>query len=222
MKHLTLETLARLVDEAPSPSEREHLQSCATCRQELEALEEQTEALGSLPDLRPPRGDWTMLEVRLAREGLLRSGVRASGGGLLPAGWMQTAAALLLFLGGTGVGAAAVRGGAASDPAGTDLAAVERARTPEEAADAVRRAEEFYIEALSRYRELADASEPGTADGDPAGRYAALEGILAASRAAVREAPADPFINGILVSTLAERDATLRRISTTADDDNWF
>lgn len=221
MTHLTLEALARLVDEAPGPDEREHLRSCPACRGEMEALERQTEDLGSLPDLRPPRGDWEMLEVRLAREGLLRDGGTLPGQRFLPAGWMRLAAALVLFLGGTGVGAAAVRGGADAESVGVGLATVERARTPEEAADAVRQAEEFYIQALSRYRELSEAGEPGTSDDDPAGRYAALEGILAASRAAVREAPADPFINGILVSTLAERQATLRQISTTGDA-NWF
>lgn len=221
MTHLTLETLARLVDEAPGPDEGEHLRSCPTCRGELEGLERQTEDLGSLPDLRPPRGDWEMLEVRLAREGLLRDGGILPGQRFLPTGWMRLAAALVLFLGGTGVGAAAMRGGTDARSVGEGLATVERARTPEEAADAVRQAEEFYIQALSRYRELSEAGEPGTSGDDPAGRYAALEGILAASRAAVREAPADPFINGILVSTLAERQATLRQISTTGDG-NWF
>lgn len=221
MTHLTLETLARLVDEAPGPDDAEHLRSCSPCRGELEALERQTESLGSLPDLRPPRGDWEMLEVRLAREGLLRSGGTLPGQRFLPTGSMRLAAALVLFLAGTTVGAAAVRGGTDAESAGAALATVERARTAEEAADAVRQAEEFYIQALSRYRELSEAGEPGTSGGDPAGRYAALEGILAASRAAVREAPADPFINGILVSTLAERQATLRQISTTGDG-NWF
>lgn len=221
MTHLTLEVLARLVDEAPGSDEEEHLRSCPACRGELEALKTQTEMLGSLPDLRPPRGDWEILEARLAREGLLRNGGSLSGERFPPAGWMRLAAALVLFLAGTGVGAAAVRGGPDAEPVAGDLAAVERIRTPEEAADAVRQAEEFYILALSRYRELFETREPGASSGDPAERYAALEGILAASRAAVREAPADPFINGILVSTLAERQATLRQISTTGDG-NWF
>lgn len=220
MKHLNPETLARLVDEAPSPLEREHLQSCAACHRELEALKRQTEALRSLPDLRPPPEDWTMLESRLAREGLLRRGGFASGGGTTTAPWLRIAAAVVVFLSGAGVGAAAV-GGGAGPAGGGELAALTDARTPEEAADAVRQAEDVYVQALSRYREISGQQGPDPAAADPAGRYAALEGILAASRAAVREAPADPFINGILVSTLAERQATLRQISTT-DDDNWF
>jgi hypothetical protein len=43
---------------------------------------------------------------------------------------------------------------------------------------------------------------------------------VAASQAAVRQAPADPFLNGLLASTLAEREATLRKISSGGD--NWF
>jgi len=36
----------------------------------------------------------------------------------------------------------------------------------------------------------------------------------------VRQAPADPFLNGLLASTMAEREATLRRISSSQD--NWY
>ena len=77
MGHLTNETLARLVSEAPSQDEKKHLDDCSDCRHELRALMEQTESLGSLPDLRPPAGDWEALEARLVSEGLIRtSGVR--------------------------------------------------------------------------------------------------------------------------------------------------
>lgn len=222
MEHLDLETLARLVDEVPSPLQREHLQSCAACHTELRALREQTESLGSLPAIRPPRGDWEALEARLLAEGLIDpSGVRPEGRRWgLPDGWSRLAAALVLFLGGAAVGAVAAPG---AGGAGADLDGVARtvaeARTVEDAADVVRQAEQVYVDALSRYRELYEAG--GGAEEDPAGRYAALEGILAASQAAVREAPTDPFLNGVLVSTLAERDATLRRISTSRDDE-WF
>ena len=54
--------------------------------------------------------------------------------------------------------------------------------------------------------------------GDPASRFAALEGIVAAGRAAVQQAPADPYANGVLVSALAEREAILRNASLTRGD----
>ena len=73
MGHLTLEALARLVSEAPTPEEERHLEACSACQSELEALQVQTESIGSLPDLRPPAGDWEALEAKLGSEGLIRS-----------------------------------------------------------------------------------------------------------------------------------------------------
>jgi hypothetical protein len=63
MEHLSLEALARLVDETPFRSERRHLARCPDCSRELALLREQTEALRSLPDLRPAPGDWPALEA---------------------------------------------------------------------------------------------------------------------------------------------------------------
>jgi len=84
-----------------------------------------------------------------------------------------------------------------------------------DAADAVRLAEQHYIMTLLQYRQLLDAQgEPG-AIGDPASRFAALEAIVAAGRAAVQQAPADPFVNGVLVGALAEREALLRTATAT-------
>jgi hypothetical protein len=115
MEHLTNETLARLVDEAPDAGERAHLNRCRRCRDELDAMQAQTLGLSHLPDLRPPRGDWESLEVRLRGEGLVRGtlehdGRRAGGdrrrrGGQ---GWFQAAAAAALLLAGAGAGAGGV------------------------------------------------------------------------------------------------------------------
>ena len=58
MTHLTSETLARLVDERPNPDERAHLTACGRCAEEFRALRLQSDALGGLPALRPPSGDW--------------------------------------------------------------------------------------------------------------------------------------------------------------------
>lgn len=72
MSHLTLETLARLVDEAAEPHEAAHLQSCIPCRRELEEMREQTQLLAGLGGMEPPAGAWEALEARLASEGLIR------------------------------------------------------------------------------------------------------------------------------------------------------
>jgi hypothetical protein len=87
-----------------------------------------------------------------------------------------------------------------------------------DAAERVRLAERHYIDALVQYRQLMDAQGEPSLIGNPTSRFAALEGIVAAGRAAVQQAPADPFVNGVLVSALAEREAILRTASLTRGD----
>ncbi|HEX2090762.1 MAG TPA: hypothetical protein VHG28_00115 [Longimicrobiaceae bacterium] len=72
MPHLTLEAIARLVDEAPEPEEALHLQTCLVCRRELSEMRLQTEELAQLPDPEPSPAAWTAIEARLQAEGLVR------------------------------------------------------------------------------------------------------------------------------------------------------
>lgn len=225
MEHLNAETLGRLVDEAPTDDEGRHLEACAACSAELEELREQTLALGALPDLRPPPGDWEVLQARMVSEGLIRWAGRQLGGGLATTPpWMRVAAGVLLFLGGA-AGGLAVRGPVVANftgavPGGAGPSVVAQASSPEEAAEVVRMAERQYMDALVQYRQFHEAR--GESSGmDPAARFAAIEYLVRASQAAVREVPADPFLNGFLASVMAEREAQLRRISATGED-QWF
>lgn len=225
MEHLTRESLARLVDEAPRPEEAEHLAGCVACVAELDALRAQTQALSSLPEIRPPLGDWEVLEARLRSEGLVQSPSlleRLSLAQTPP--WMRAAAAVAIFFGGSMVGSGLTTGRA---PGGVDgvvdasrVALFTQASNMEEAAQAVRLAEQNYVNALTQYRQFLAQGGEDEILGDPRSRYAALEYLVAAGQAAVRQAPADPFLNGLLATTLAERDATLHRISNRQD--NWF
>jgi hypothetical protein len=224
MEHLSIEALARLVDEPPRPEEAEHLAACRTCATELDALRAQTRALASLPEIRPPLGDWEVLEARLRSEGLVEDPGLLSRLTLArtPA-WMRAAAAAALFLGGTlvGVGVTSRQDGEQrTAAAGEGSALFAGVEDVDAAAQAVRAAELAYVNALTRYRQLLEQDGGDDLLGDPSSRFAALEYLVAASQAAVRQAPADPFLNGLLASTLAERDVTLRRISTRQD--NWF
>jgi hypothetical protein len=228
MDHLSAETLARIVDEAPRPEEGEHLAACETCAAELEALKEQTEALGALPEILTPVGDWDVLEARLRSEGLIQDPRLLSRLGLARTPtWMKAAAGVALFLGGAalGVGAASYGATGSRGPAAPHAAFVADNAAVQDAAEALRVAENKYVAALSRYSELRAQRGEDADAGDPETRYAALQYLVAASQAAVRQAPADPFLNGLLASTLAERQAVLSRISAQsakAKKDNWF
>lgn len=213
MEHLTLETLARLLDDAPTEAEAAHLAGCGVCARELDELREQTSALARLPDLRPPMGDWEVLEARLVSEGLVERRNAVMGLASTP-GWMRTAAAIALFVGGTGLGFAL--GGAAPGPAGAaggvgvgDPFAIPAASVSnvEEAAELVRLTERRYIDAILQYGQLKQMRGDADAAVDPERRFVALEYLLAAAQPAVEEAPADPFLNGLLASIMAEREA---------------
>lgn len=236
MQHLTIEALARLLDEPPDAEQAAHLAACAACRLELTALEEQTSALAELPDIRPPADAWPVLAIRLRDEGLLHDdsapAARTRAAGATLAGWsrhrmLRLAASIALFLFGGGAGFAA-RGVVApamvasadpqaSEPSGSGTVRAAAPGSAEEAARLVRTEEAEYLRALTRYAEM--ARSPATTD--PVARFAALESIVVATRAALDQAPADPVINGYHLTALAQREAMLRRFAVTAED-NWF
>jgi hypothetical protein len=210
MQHLTLETLARLVDESPDRREQAHLDGCAGCRAELEALEEQCRALAALPSLVPGPDHWPELRSRLQREGMLRErhfprpAVR------------RVAAAALLFLAGGGTGYA-LRGptlpGSTADP--PVLAVEENSQAPDPTAlpgpDAGRDVEtagEAFMAALDHYM-----ASTGVEVADPAARLAALDNIVLTTAEALNEAPTDPIISGYHLSALAQRNAVLRQLA---------
>lgn len=101
--HLTIEALARLVDEPPAPGEAAHLRDCLVCRRELAALEEQTRALAALAGA-PPSGAWERLAARLEDEGLVRTAERRPT--WIHRTQLRAAAAVVLFLLGGAAGAA--------------------------------------------------------------------------------------------------------------------
>jgi len=216
MEHLTIEQLARLIDEPPEPQERRHLDACRICAAELEALRDQTEALAALPEILPPKGDWRELEARLRSEGLIETpGLFQRLGLARTPSWMPAAAAVVLFLGGAGAGWGAAR-------VDMNETAVARATTVEEAAEAVRSAEQDYVTAVAHMRDLMGREGLDEPQADPLSRYAALETVVSVSQAAVRQAPGDPYLNGLLTSALAERDAAAKAVAVRTAADNWF
>jgi hypothetical protein len=103
MSHLTLESLARLVDEPPTVAEAAHLEACRECRRELLQFRSDAASLAALPaELPAPAGGWDVLAVRLQQEGLIQPRGRRPAWAM---GAMRMAASVLLFIAGGVTGA---------------------------------------------------------------------------------------------------------------------
>lgn len=223
MSHLSLEDLARLLDEEPSESEAAHLEGCTLCQGELAALGADREGLGNLPDLLPPPpNSWTNLAERLRAEGLIRGEtrhetapepVRATAG----RPFLRLAAALALFLLGGGTGYlirtmddasrsgtdGVVAHGPAGDATKSPAAGAAGGETGEEidaAALALQEAEVVFRSALTRYNDLALGERT---DDDRLSRLAELiESTLAPEAASTSSEVGARYIAGITATEL--------------------
>jgi hypothetical protein len=230
MQHLMIETLARLVDETPTPEEAAHLDACAACRAELEGMRADVAALANLPMIEPPPTEWPELEGRLLEEGLVR---RAAGTSTWRMTALRTAASIALFAGGLASGIAWTKverplgirptangpstfTGQTGYGSPTIIAATEPA-SPEETVLLYRQAEALYLDMLGRMSAL-ETQEQSV---DPLARIAALESIVAITRSALDQAPADPVLNGYHLTALAQKEATLRQIAASKPG-RWF
>jgi hypothetical protein len=241
MSHLSLETIARIVDEGPSAEEKSHLERCRICTAELEGMREDVQSLHMMPDISPAPEAWGALERRLTDEGLIKARSRFA---MSFTPLMQMAAAVTLLVGGA-------IAGRMTAPVQTQYVAQEQPRTQpqslrtgevpqtvetppvtlasnalrsnaqprsaDEAAQMLREMEELYLNALTRYAEYTSASQTG----DPVARLAALQSIVNTTQAALSAAPADPVINGYHLTALAQRDVTLRQVAA-ATGERWY
>lgn len=225
MSHLSTDRLAALGDEPPMPAEAAHLATCELCARERAAYRTLVAmAHADRSALGLPLTRWESIVGAVTRE--LQPGVAA-----IPrrrtARWpMQAAAALLLVAGGamlgrTTAGAPALPGDVSrpihsastsastrTQPLDTAFASLDDARRAQQQSEAVyQRAAAF----LAQY----DTAAP--AEGSPVAyrsRLAALDRVISVSREAMREAPHDPVINGYYLTTINQREATLRQLNT--------
>ena len=212
MSHLDLESLARIAGETPTPDEAAHLEACADCRDELDALREQSAALASLPPPSVPDAVWSGVEARWAAERPVALASRRT----RARGWiLQAAAAAVVFVAGTAVGAR-LEPGATEAPAGEETAELYPPAVPADPETSLREAEAIYAAALSRYM----AANPDAAEVDPMRRLAALESIIMTARAALDETPQDPVITGYYRAALAQREALLTNVQY--EEGAWF
>ncbi|MEO6527197.1 MAG: hypothetical protein ABIP93_11270 [Gemmatimonadaceae bacterium] len=240
MSHLPTDRLAALGDEEPTPAEAAHLVSCAECSRERTAydtlvamarLERNTIAL--------PLTRWDSIARALTAEQTpaptrilaLEQPPSRSVTRRVARFPLQAAAGLLLVAGGMIAGRASVGEGLlpvsptadASSPAASDAAAVNASMTGtgsttfasiEEARQAQMRSEAIYQQAAAF---LAQHDTTGAGDGSPVvyrSRLAALDQMGFTLREAMRQAPHDPVINGYYLTTLGQREATIRQLNT--------
>ena len=226
MSHLSTDRLAALGDEQPTPAEAAHIASCDACAHERDAYRSLVAmAQADRASLGLPLTRWDAIAAvlsadaptvaipmteRLARHWPLRA---AAGVLLLAGGAMlgrASAGADLLPSAGVSRTAATVPA-----PASRTLRIADSAfSSVDDARAAQRRSEQLYQQAVAY---LAQYDSTATNDGSPLAyrsRLAALDRVISATSEAMREAPHDPVINGYYLTTLGQREATIRQLST--------
>jgi hypothetical protein len=225
MSHLPTERLAALADEAPTAAELAHLAGCTECSRERAAYQNLAElAAAEAARLGAPLTTWETLAPVLVADGVIDDGrglrfrTRRAG-----RPWLQTAAAVLLLAGGVATGrwsmhAPALGSGRTvaannmSTNASTDSTPVFR--TVQEALVAQAQSQTTYQSATAY---LAQHDTTGQASESPSAmraRLAALDRTRDVMGEALNEAPYDPVINGYYLTTVGQREATIRRLNT--------
>jgi hypothetical protein len=241
MSHLSTERLAALGDEEPTAVEATHLAACGDCARERAAYRSLVAMAHAERDaIGIPLTRWDSIAGALANEQLtavpavhgtttvaaargrtvrfLRMPVRAAAGFLLLAGGAMigrvSAGQPPLPFGGAQPSATTQRVGdprlsqAARERDSLTFASVEDARA------AQLRSEATYQQAAAF---LADHDSTGTTEYNPEmvkSRLAALDQMITTTRAAMREAPHDPVINGYYLTTVGQREVALRQLNT--------
>jgi hypothetical protein len=225
MLHLSTDRLAALGDDVPTAAEAAHLASCEPCAREVDAYRTLVGMAHAERDsLGLPLTRWDAIASALDAD-LPMAAARTR---RAPARWpLRAAAGLLLMAGGAVIGrtsvgadplpslaigsrppAASVPAGGARPDAALAFASVEDARA------AQRRSEQLYQQAVAY---LAQYDSTAVDDGSPIAyksRLAALDRVISATSEAMREAPHDPVINGYYLTTLGQREATIRQLNT--------
>jgi hypothetical protein len=225
MSHLSTDRLAELGEAELTAAEAGHLAECVACARERAAYRtlvamahDERESIG-LPLTR-----WDSIASALdagarrpidARAPEASPAMRPRRRRIARAPLLRAAAAVLLLGGGAVVGRLSARQNAALDDAdagrsvaGGAFASVEQARL------AQLRSEATYQQATAF---LAEHDTAALVDGSPTAyrsRLAALDQVISTTRAAMRQAPHDPVINGYSLTTIGQREATLRQLNT--------
>lgn len=238
MLHLSTDRLAALADELPTPDEASHLARCAECAAERAAFASLVSmAAAEREPFGLPLTRWDSIAAELSATTELHAPAtpsvpsHASRRARRPGWWtLRVAAALLLMAGGAMMGRASV--GATPLPVAGEtpraavaslssmspvalLAADSMSFTSVEQARLAQQRSEQLFQQAAAYLAASDTSS-ATAASPVAykSRLAALDQVISTTREALREAPHDPVINNYYLSTLGQREATLRQLNT--------
>jgi hypothetical protein len=226
MSHLSPERLAALVDEPPTAAELAHLAGCAECTRERAAYRNLVElAVTGAATIAAPLTSWEGLRPALAHDGIIDDGRRIGvGHRRARRPWLQVAAALLLTAGGMiggriSVGAAPLPFNESGTPTRTASLSPDSAPqfpTVEAARAAQTQAQVLYQTATMFIAQHDTVTVPAESPAAMRTRLAALDRTQKVLGEALNEAPYDPVINGYYLTTVGQREATLRQLNTVA------
>lgn len=224
MSHLSPERLAALADETPTAAELAHIAGCADCARERAAYRNLVElAVNGSASIASPLTTWEALRPALAQDGIIDGGKR------VPmvnrrAGrpWLQAAAAVLFVAGGViggrmSAGASPLPIASASKATrSTATDSVPHFRTVDDARAAQTQAQVVYQNATAFIAQQDTVSAPAESPAGMRTRLAALDRTRQVLGEALNAAPYDPVINGYYLTTVGQREATLRQMNVVA------
>jgi hypothetical protein len=222
MSHLSIDRLAALTDEAPTAAELAHLAACEECARERVALRSVADLAGAqAASIGTPLTSWEMLRPVLVAEGIIES----DGPFRFPTRatrrpWLQAAAAVLLVAGGVMLGRYSATGSlflahpvavAAAPASSWDSAPTFK--SVQDAVDAQSHAQLVYQSALAFIAQHDTTSQPADSPATIRARLAALDETGQVLSEARQKSPYDPVINGYYLTTMGQREATLRQLN---------
>ncbi len=229
MSHLSIDRLAAIADETPTPDEATHLAGCWDCRAEVAAYRRLARLSAMAPVPSEPLTAWSQLAPQLRADGIIvdvhRTAAQSYAAGqavpLMKADrkpslqvWaMRIAAGLALLVGGGLAGRFTAPEVRATE--GFEMAALPARQfgSPDEAIRALNVAQQQYQSAAAFLASRDTLSRfVGMNQDSYEARLAALDEIAATTRAALYRAPQDPMLNQYYLTTLGAREATLREI----------
>jgi hypothetical protein len=221
MSHLPSERLAALTDEPPTATELAHLASCEWCARERAAYAAlRGMAATEQARIGAPLTSWDQLAPSLREDGTIDTGTWrvARRPRRVRDAWLRAAAAIVLVAGGVAAGRYSAH--ASVIPAeGTQVAEKagpndDMAFSSLEQARAARDRSELMYQSAALYLAQYDSTEQSVES--PAAmrrRLATLDRVGETVREALNESPYDPVINGYYLTTLGQREATLRQLN---------